>query len=152
MVAMNLLPLKWVDQAELLLRKSWSTSWVGGKILNALLFNGERIVPESGNDMRGQAGNGCYYHHCKANQLYACILQQSDFGEALLSIGGKRVPDHLQRPIVDLQRFCYKLGELQKVNQSRRCVYFRTFITADMRRGWLQRQRDSGNIVVPALW
>ena len=152
MMAMNLLPLEWVDQAELLLRKSWSTSWGGGKILNALLFNGERIVPESGNDMRGQAGNGCYYHHCKANQLYACILQQSDFGEALLSIGGERVPDHLQRPIVDLQRFCYKLGELRKVNQSRRCVYFRTFITADMRRRWLQRQRDSGNIVVPALW
>ena len=52
MMAMNLLPLEWVDQAELLLRKSWSTSWGGGKILNALLFNGERIVPESGVDVR----------------------------------------------------------------------------------------------------
>ena len=126
--------------------------WGGGKILNALLFNGERIVPESGNDMRRQAGNGCYYHHCKANQLYACILQQSDFGEALLSIGGERVPDQLQRPIVDLQRFFYKLCELRKVNQLRRCVYFRTFTTADARQRWLQRHRDSGNIVVTALW
>ena len=152
MMAMNLLPPEWGDQAELLLRKSWSTSWGGGKILNALLFNGERILPESGNDMRRQAGNGCYYHHCKANQIYACILQQSDFGEALLSIGGERVPDHLRRPIVDLQRFFYKLCELRKVNQLRRCVYFRTFTTADARQRWLQRHRDSGNIVVTALW
>jgi hypothetical protein len=52
MMAMNLLPLEWADQAELLLRKSWSTSWGVGKILNALLFNGERIVPESGVDVR----------------------------------------------------------------------------------------------------
>ena len=52
MMAMNLLPLEWADQAELLLRKSWSTSWGVGKVLNALLFNGERIVPESGVDVR----------------------------------------------------------------------------------------------------
>ena len=52
MMAMNLLPLERSDQAELLLRKSWSTSWGVGKILNALLFNGERIVPESGVDVR----------------------------------------------------------------------------------------------------
>ena len=52
---MKLLPAQWGDHAELLLRTSWSTAWGGGKVINALLFNGERIVPESAVDMRRNA-------------------------------------------------------------------------------------------------
>ena len=52
LMTMKLLPLEWGRHAEHVLRQSWSTAWGGGKILNALLFEGERIVPEDVADMR----------------------------------------------------------------------------------------------------
>ena len=60
LMVMKLLPSEWVDEAELLLRRCWSTSWGGGQILNVLLFNGERIVVESRNDPRGHVSNECF--------------------------------------------------------------------------------------------
>ena len=151
-MVMKLLPSEWVDEAELLLRRCWSTSWGGGKILNALLFNGERIVAESRNDMRGHASNECFYQNCKANDIFTCILYESKFGQDLLRIGCEHVPAHLRGPSVDLQRLGYKLAELRKVNHARRCVFFRTFNTFDARRKWFERHRDKGSVVVTPLW
>ena len=60
LMIMKLLPDQWGDHAELLLRTAWSTAWGGGKVVNALLFNGERIVPESAVDMRRGARDQCF--------------------------------------------------------------------------------------------
>ena len=152
LMVMKLLPSEWVDEAELLLRRCWSTSWGGGKILNALLFNGERIVVESRNDVRGHVSNECFYQNCKANDIFTCILYESKFGQDLLRIGCEHVPAHLRGPSVDLQRLGYKLAELRKVNHARRCVFFRTFSTFDARRKWFERHRDKGSVVVTPLW
>ena len=149
---MKLLPVQWGDSAELLLRTSWSTAWGGGKVINALLFNGERIVQESVVDMRRDAWDQCFYQSCKANEVFACILHHSEFGDRLLQIGCEHIPAEMRRPIVNLQRFCYKICELRKVNQSRRSVYYRLFDTVPARPKWLQRLHDSGEVVVTPLW
>eukprot|EP00959_Pyramimonas_sp_CCMP1952_P221865 4638341-Pyramimonas_sp.AAC.1 len=65
---MKLLPVQWGDHTELMLRTSWSTAWGGGKVINALLLNGERIAPESTVDMRRNAWDQCYYQSCRANE------------------------------------------------------------------------------------
>ena len=115
---MKLLPVQRGDRAELLLRTSWSTARGGGKVINALLFNGERIVPESAVDMRRNAWDQCYYRSCRANEVFACILHHSEFGDRLLQIGCEHIPAQMRRPIVNLQRFCYKICELRKANRS----------------------------------
>ena len=152
LMVMKLLPVQRGDHAELLLRTSWSTSWGGGKVINALLFNGERIVPESAIDMRRNAWVECYYQSCKANEVFACILRHSEFGDRLLQIGCEHIPATMRRPIVNLQRFCYKICELRKGNQSQRSVYYRLFDTVAARQKWLERLHDSGEVVVAPLW
>ena len=152
LMIMKLLPVQWGDHAELLLRTSWSTAWGGGKVINALLFNGERIVPESAVDMRRNAWDQCYYQSCRANEVFACILHHSEFGDRLLQIGCEHLPAQMRRPTVNLQRFCYKICELRKGNQSRRSLYYRLFDTVPARREWLERLRDSGEVVVTPLW
>ena len=152
LMIMKLLPVQWGDHAELLLRTSWSTAWGGGKVINALLFNGERIVPESAVDMRRNAWDQCYYQSCRANEVFACILHHSEFGDRLLQIGCEHIPAEMRRPIVNLQRFCYKICELRKANQSRRSVYYRLFHTVPARQKWLERLHDSGEVVVTPLW
>lgn len=152
LMIMKLLPDQWADNAELLLRTSWSTAWGGGKVINALLFNGERIVPETAVDMRRGAWDQCFYQSCKANEVFACILHHSEFGDRLLQIGSEHIPAEMRRPIVNLQRFCYKICELRKGNQSRRFLYYRLFDTVLARQHWLQRLRDSGEVVVTPLW
>ena len=152
LMIMKLLPVQWGDHAELLLRTSWSTAWGGGKVINALLFNGERIVPESAVDMRRTASDQCYYQSCRANEVFACILHHSEFGDRLLQIGCEHIPAEMRRPIVNLQRFCYKICELRKGNQSRRSVYYWLFHTVPARQKWLERLHDSGEVVVTPLW
>ena len=152
LMIMKLLPVRWGEHAELLLRTSWSTAWGGGKIINALLFNGERIVPESALDARRNARDQCYYQSCKANEVFACILLHSEFGDRLLQIGCENIPPEMRRPIFHLQRFCYKLCELRKGNQSRRYVYYKLFHTVPARRKWLERRHDNGEVVVTPLW
>ena len=152
LMIMKLLPVRWGEHAELMLRTSWSTAWGGGKIINALLFNGERIVPESALDARRNARDQCYYQSCKANEVFACILLHSEFGDRLLQIGCENIPPEMQRPIFQLQRFCYKLCELRKGNQSRRYVYYKLFHTLLARRKWLERRHDNGEVVVAPLW
>ena len=152
LMIMKLLPVQWGDHAELLLRTSWSTAWGGGKVINALLFNGERIVPERAVDMRRTAWDQCFYQSCRANEVFACILHHSEFGERLLQIGCEHIPAEMRRPIVNLQRFCYKICELRKGNQSRRSQYYRFFDTVPARQKWLQRLHDSGEVVVTPLW
>ena len=83
---------------------------------------------------------------------FACILRHSEFGDRLLQIGCEHTPAEMRRPVVDLQRFCYKIYELWKANQSRRCVYYRLFHTAPERQKWLQRCHDNGELVVAPLW
>ena len=78
LLVMKLLSAEWRNGAEQILRKCWSTAWGGGTIVNALLFNGEHAVPESGMDMRRQTWNHCYYRSCRANELFACILYHSE--------------------------------------------------------------------------
>ena len=151
LMIMKLLPVQRGDHAELLLRTSWSTAWGGGKVINALLFNGERIVPESAVDMRRSASDQCYYQSCRANEVFACILHHSEFGDRLLQIGCEHVPPQMRRPIVNLQRFCYKICELRKANQSRRSVYYSLFDTAFARQKWLERLHDSGEVGRAAL-
>ena len=102
LMIMKLLPVQWGHHAELLLRTSWSTAWGGGKVINALLFNGERIVPESAVDMRRTASDQCYYQSCRANEVFACILLHSEFGDRLLQIGCEHIPAEMRRPIVNL--------------------------------------------------
>ena len=152
LMIMKLLPVQWGHHAELLLRTSWSTAWGGGKVINALLFNGERIVPESALDARRNARDQCYYQSCKANEVFACILLHSEFGDRLMQIGCEHVPPHMRRPIVNLQRFCYKICELRKGNHSRRFVYYWLFDTVAARQKWIQRLHDSGEVVVTPLW
>ncbi len=148
----KVLPVQWGDQAELLLRRSWSTAWGGGKVVNALLFNAERIVPETADDIRSNAWDQCYYQSCRANELFACILHHSEFGDRLLRIGCEHVPAQMRRPIFNLQRFCYKICELRKANHSRRHVYYRLFHTVPARQKWLQRLHDQREVVVSPLW
>ena len=149
---MKLPPVRWDEHAELLLRTSLSTAWGGGKIINALLFNGERIVPESTVDGRRNARDQCYYQSCRANAVFACILLHSEFGDRLLQIGCENIPPQMRRPIVNLQRFCYKLCELRKGSQSRRSVYYSLFDTVPARQKWLDRRHDNGEVVVAPLW
>ena len=151
LMVMKLLPVEWGERAELLLRTSWSTSWGGGKIINALLFNGERIVPESAIDMRRNAVDECYYQSCKANEVFACILRHSEFGDRLLQIGCEYLPATMRWPIVNLQRFCYNMCELRKANQLQRSVYYRLFDTDAARQKWLERLHDRGESVVTPL-
>ena len=152
LMVMDIFPVQWGDHAELLLRTSWSTSWGGGKVINALLFNGERIVPESAVDARRNARHQCYYQSCKANEVFACILLHSEFGDRLMQIGCEHIPATMRRPIVNLQRFCYKMCELRKANQLQRSVYYRLFDTVAARQKWLERLHDSGEVVVAPLW
>ena len=152
LLVMKLLSAEWRNGAEQILRKCWSTAWGGGTIVNALLFNGEHAVPESGMDMRRQTWNHCYYRSCRANELFACILYHSEFGELLLNVGGTHVPVSLRRPVVSLQRFLYKLCELRKVNNSRRCLCYRAFSTADARHMWLQQRNAHGQPVATPIW
>ena len=152
LMTMKLLHLEWGSHAEHVLRQSWSTAWGGGKILNALLFEGERIVPEDVADMRKKARNECYYRSCKANELFAAILLHSSFGNALLQIGSENVCSELQKPTVRLQRFFYKLCELRKVNNARRGVYYKTFKTPEARKEWLQKHHNEGAAVVKPIW
>ena len=152
LMTMKLLPLEWGSHAEHVLRKSWSTAWGGGKILNALLFEGERIVPEDVAGMRKKACNECYYRSCKANELFAAILLHSSFGNALLQIGSENVCSELEKPTVRLQRFFYKLCELRKVNNARRGVYYKTFKTPEARKEWLQKHHNEGAAVVKPIW
>ena len=152
LMIMKLLPVHWGDHAELLLRTSWSTAWGGGKVINALLFNRERIVPESAVDMRRSASDQCYYQSCRANEVFACILLHSEFGDRLLQIGCEHIPPQMRRPVVHLQRFCYKICELRKGNQSQRSVYYWLFDTVPARQEWLERLHASGEVVVTPLW
>ena len=152
LMIMKLLPVRWGEHAELVLRRSWRTAGGGGKVINALLFNGERIVPESALDARRNARDQCYYQSCKANEVFACILLHSEFGDRLLQIGCENIPPEMQRPIFQLQRFCYKLCELRKGNQSRRYVYYKLFHTLLARQKWLERRHDNGEVVVAPLW
>ena len=149
---MKLLPVQWGDNAELLLRTSWSTAWGGGKVINALLFNGERIVQESAADMRRDAWDQCFYQSCRANEVFACILHHSEFGHRLLHIGCEHIPAEMRRPIVNLQRFCYKICELRKGNHGQRTMYYQLFDTVAARQKWLQQLRDGGETVVTPLW
>lgn len=129
-------------QRRVLARERWSTARGGGKVINALLFNGERIVPESAVDIRRNAWDECYYQSCKANEVFACILRHSEFGDRLLQIGCEHIPATMRRPIVNLQRFCYNICELRKGNQSQRSVYYRLFDTNAARQKWLERLHD----------
>ena len=151
-MTMRLLPLEWGRHAEHVLRRSWSTAWGGGKILNALLFEGERIVPEDVADMRKEACNESYYKSCKANELFAAMLLHSSFGDALLQIGNENLCSELQKPTVRLQRFFHKLCELRKVKTSRRGVCYKTFKTLEARKEWLQKHHNEGATVVKPIW
>ena len=54
LMTMKLLPFEWSRHAEHVIRQSWSTAWGASEFLNALLFEGERIVPEVVASMRNK--------------------------------------------------------------------------------------------------
>jgi hypothetical protein len=125
-------------EALTMLRKQWCTSYGGGKILNALLFQKERIVPESCLDLRGLSREACLYSDCLTNSIFGLVLLQSPFGQAVMATSWGDVDREL---LTDLQRFLFKLCELRKANTLPR-QYYGLWSEAKYRKQWLKDHTD----------
>jgi hypothetical protein len=98
------------------LKRSWSTSYGGGKVINGLLFAGRHVVCESQDDIRMPPGHeGPMLQGVHANALFGFILFESAFGDAMMACSppGRLAP---VSEVLALQRFLFKLCEVRKTN------------------------------------
>ncbi|CAE7629923.1 hypothetical protein AK812_SmicGene26126 [Symbiodinium microadriaticum] len=138
-----------------------STAHGGGRVINAVLFGGARLVAESSSDIFGPADNmfGSHYTSCIANEVFGCILCFSKFGEAILETSRtppqtrdddfivtdpdarfwKDAQAHFEVDAAKLQRFVFKLCELRKANMGTRRIYRDEWKSLGKRVAWLDQ-------------
>ena len=121
------------------LRSKWSTAHGGGRIINALLFDDEKVVPETSADVRGQSAEDPIFRNCRANEVFGCILVESEFGNNMIETSAGLHDLSLDEPVTRLQRAFYKFCETRKANVSKRHRYYKDWKNKADREAWKQR-------------
>ena len=111
-------------QAEVNLNVSFNTSYGVGRILNSILFEDARVLPESLPDMwRTSAPAPVYSNSVKAIAFFAVILFHSPFADSVVGSSDAFSNCYMAR----LQRFCFKLCEIRKAECNFRFKYYRVY-------------------------
>ena len=121
------------------IRKNWITSYGPGRIFNALLFDDERFLPETSNDLRDLSSNGTMYTTQKAVAILGSFLFFSPFGQAIMNTTERIAaePARFLDPCVRMQRFFYKCCELRKINSSHRWKWRQGYNSPALRQSML---------------
>ena len=112
--------------ARLNLERRWTTSWGPGRVLNALFFKDNRVLPESQDDLKKHISKSMFCTG-KAVAIFATFLFWNPFGEAIMTAGPAPEPALLGDASCRLNTFFYKLCELRKVNAKGRGGWYRVW-------------------------
>ena len=149
------------DMNAIALSSRWSTAHGGGRVINAVLFGGARLVAESSSDIFGSPDNmfGSHYTSCTANEVFGCILCFSKFGKAILEASltppqtrdddfiatdpdawcWQNAKGHFEVDAAKLQRLLFKLCELRQANMGTRRIYRDEWKFLNKRAAWLDQ-------------